>query len=204
MSEMKSIGAAYSKAARRKRKKGGKRAMESAQEEYTRIATVVERDDPLSVVREARGRITGITSDNLAPILGDAAGVAIHLEAPDDSARLWDVFKRYCAAMSSYSQLVLGRSMFPASSKIEFMPERFETRPDDVIDTRTHDERIRDCRNRMDDWRVMLDKLYPWQRMAIERAARQQETLHINGEVTSAGRSFVAAIRRLSDVERKQ
>lgn len=204
MTQITNIGSAYSKAARRRRKKTGSRAMLEAQgaAEWTPRAT--ERDDPLEVVREARSRITGITSDNLAPILGEAAGVAIHLEAPDDSARLWDVYKRFCAALSSHSQLVMGRAMFPSVAKLEFLPETFETRDDDVIDTRTQDERIRDAKNRMADWRDMLDRMYPWQRMAVERAARQQEVLHINGAVTAAGRSFVAALRRLSDIERRQ
>lgn len=204
MTQITNIGGAYSKAARRKRRKTGKRALEKAQERIDRIMSIAEHDDPLAIAREARARITGVKSDNLAPILGEAAGVAIHLEAPDDSARLWDVYKRYCAVLSSHSRIVMGLPLFPATSRLELMPEPMETRADDVIDTRSQDERIRDAKNRMAAWRDMLDRLYPWQRMAIDRAARQQEVLHIGGQVTGAGRSFVAALRRLSEIERRQ
>lgn len=202
MTQITNIGSAYSKAARRRRKKTGSRAMLEAQGAAEWTPRDAERDDPLEVVREARSRITGISSDNLAPILGEAAGVAIHLEAPDDSARLWDVYKRFCAALSSHSQLVMGRAMFPSAAKIEFLPETFETRADDVIDTRSQDERIRDAKNRMADWVNMLGFLHRNHRMAIDRAARQQSVLHVNGSVTTDGRMFVDAMRKLSDIER--
>lgn len=205
MTQITNIGGAYSKAARRRRRKatGGKRAMEAAQEIAERAVRVTERDDPLSVVMQARARriCRPVTSDNLAPILGEDAGIALCLGAGDEASRLWDVFKRYDAAMRTYSRLVLGRDRFPSVSKMEFLPERLETRADDVIDTRSHDERIRDARNGRAAWAAMIDKLYPWQRMIIDGAARQIEVLHRDGELTSSGRSFVAAMRRLADVE---
>lgn len=195
---------AYSRAARRRQKKGGKRAMQQNWQEAEQVNMVtIEIDNPTDTVREARKRHMprANRSTLLDPIMCEQAGQAITLAADgDEAAKLWEVFTAYDRAHGTYSRLVLGRSRFPSISKMEFMPERLETRADDRPDLRTEDERVRDARNAMAAWDAHMAKLRPWERHIIAGVVRQAETLHDLGVLTVAGRSFVAAVRRLRDV----
>lgn len=195
---------AYSRAARRRQKKGGKRAMQKNWQEAEQVnMATIEIDNPTETVREARKRHMprANRSTLLDPIMCEQAGQAITLAAEgDEAAALWAVFTAYDRAHGTYSRLVLGRSRFPSISKMEFMPERLETRADDRPDLRTEDERVRDARNAMAAWDAHMAKLLPWQRHILAGVVRQAETLHDLGVLTAAGRSFVAAVRRLRDV----
>lgn len=166
----------------------------------------VEVDNPTETVLNARARRLNAEPDRcfLGEMFGEDAGIAIHLGAKglDEANTLWSLFKRYDRHDETFHRLVIGKPRFPAVSKLEFMPERMETRADDVIDTRTQDERIRDARNDKARWDGLLERLYPFQRIIIKRATRHMETLHERGALTSAGRSFVAAMRALSEVEK--
>lgn len=205
MSKMEPIaGKAYSRAAKRKARKCSARAMQREWKSQSEAGmATIEIDNPTETVREARKRHMprANRSTLLDPIMCEQAGQAIAIAADaDEAAKLWEVFTAYDRAHGAYSRLVLGRSRFPSISKMEFMPERLETRADDRPDLRTEDERVRDARNAMAAWDAHMAKLRPWQRHIIAGVVRQAETLHDLGVLTSAGRSFVAAVRRLRDV----
>lgn len=196
-------GAAFSKAQRRKRKKGYRMMFEAqAQGEVTSRET---REDPTATVMQARARRLGKkpSRDLLDDMLGDPCGEAIHLGVKPavEARRVWDVFKRMDAADDAFCRRILGKRRFPAVSKMEFMPERLETGPNEPLDVRTEDEKIAAARDAHRNWSGLFDKLYPWQRMAIESAARGREVLQRHGSLTSAGRSFVAAMARLTEIE---
>ena len=191
---------AYSKAEKRKAKKARVQTLYEKWEADS--VTTNEADNPTETVMQARARHAGAapSHDMLAPVWCEPAGRALAIGAPDEYAKLFALFVAYDSAMRTYSRIVLGRSRHPAVSKLEFMQERFETRADDVIDLRSEDERIADARESHARWVADLGKLRSWDRIIIERAALQTETMQICGQLTSAGRSFVAAMIRLAEV----
>lgn len=210
MSMETNIGAAFSKAARRRRKKaiGGKRELFGTMEAIEEMTTNRPKDNPLDTVRKARARHLSCTASDevLAPMLGDPCGQAISIGAENkqEAANLWQVFSDLDAADDAFHRRILGKPRFPAVSKMEFMPERLETGPNEPpIDIRTEDERIAAARDAWAHWRADLDKLYPWQRMAVTRGMRQMEAMHIRGALTAAGRSFVSGIRALHHVRKR-
>ena len=196
-------GAAFSKAARRKRKKGYRKMFEAqAQGDMTPREP---RDNPTATVMQARARRLGKkpSRDLLDDMLGDPCGEAIHLGVKPavEACRVWDVFKRMDAADDAFCRRIIGKRRFPAVSKMEFMPERLETGPNEPLDVRTEDEKIAAAWDAHRNWSGLFDKLYPWQRHAIESAARGREVLQRHGALTTAGRSFVAAMVRLTEIE---
>lgn len=166
----------------------------------------VEIDKPLETVMHARARQMGRKPSEslLSPMLCDQAGQAIRIGAKDmDEARkMWDTFCTFDAVHERFCRRVLNVSRHPPVSKMEFMPERMETRADDRPDLRTEDEKIRDARNAMSEWDSNLSKLQRWQEQIIRSVSRQCETLHVNGNLTNAGISFVSAMRQLLEVVR--
>ncbi len=138
--------------------------------------------------------------------LGDLCGEAIYLGIKDkrEAGMVWDLFKRMDAADDAFCRRILGRRRFPSVSKMEFMPERLETSPADLdaVDVRTEDEKIAAARDAQRGLQGLFDRLYPWQRMAIQSAAMHREVLQRNGGLTCAGRSFGPAMKRLTDIER--
>lgn len=202
-------GAAFSKAQRRKRKKAltGKRALFALHQTVEDGMKPDRKDKPTETVMQARARRLGTTASlDLVTndMLGDPCGEAIHLGVKPavEARRVWDVFKRMDAADDAFCRRILGKRRFPAVSKMEFMPERLETGPNEPLDVRTEDEKIAAARDAQRSWQGLFDRLYQWQRLAIESAARGRETLHQSGALTAAGRSFVAAMQRLTDIER--
>lgn len=200
-------GAAFSKAARRKRKKAltGKRALFALHQTVEDGMTPDRKDKPTETVMQARARRLGKkpSRDLLDDMLGDPCGEAIHLGVKPavEARRVWDVFKRMDAADDAFCRRIIGKRRFPAVSKMEFMPERLETGPNEPLDVRTEDEKIAAARDAHRNWTALFDKLYPWQRMAIESAASGREVLQRHGSLTAAGRSFVAAMARLTEIE---
>ena len=195
-------GAAFSKARRRKRKKGYRKMFEvQAQGEPS---SREPRENPTATVMQARARRLGKkpSRELLDDMLGDPCGEAIHLgiKSATEARRVWDVFKRMDAADDAFCRRIIGKRRFPAVSKMEFMPERLETSPNEPLDVRTEDEKVAAARDAHRNWSGLFDKLHPWQRHAIESAARGRETLQKQGALTAAGRSFVAAMQRLAEV----
>lgn len=166
----------------------------------------VEIDRPLDTVMHARARQMGYKPSDalLSPMLCEQAGQAIRIGAKtaDEARNMWDTFCAFDGVHERYCRCVLNTSRHPPVSKMEFMPERMETRADDRPDLRTEDEKIRDARNAMSEWDDNLSKLQRWDEKIIRSVSRQCETLHVNGDLTNAGISFINAMRQLVEVLR--
>lgn len=199
---------AYTKGAKRRNK--ARRDVADLYREFEREAAVIPpepEEDPLKAPMQARARRLGVkpTHDVLAPYLETEAGKALHIAVKGDDERrdLLQVFLDYDRAVTLYSRRCLSRHRFPAVSKMEFMPERLETSADDApVDTRSDEERAEGARKAMREWDALLSRLHIWQSNIIRSVSYQQETLVRQGELTTAGRSFVAAIKRLYDLTR--
>lgn len=196
---------AYTKAAKRKAKRAKQANGINAEfnERWGGQDTMqAEPDDPLATVRQARSRQTGVPEDEaLRPIFGEEAGRAIASVARANEAdRLWRLFLAFDRADDLYFSRIIGRSRFPAVSKIEFMPERFGTRADDRPDLRTEDQKVNDTVKTWMRWQGHLGCLAAHERTAIIRASRQMDDLHKDGGPTLHGKAFVAALRVLAGV----
>lgn len=202
-SDMKS----YSKAAKRANKKAVKDLYKSWEAESAPVTPKVE-EDPLKAPMQARANQLGQkpTKDVLAPNLETQAGMVLHIGVKDKDERrdLFDTFMEYDKAVNLYSARNLGRQRFPAVSKMEFMPERFETRLDDSpADGRTDEEKADSARKAMRLWDDRLNQLHPYRARIIRSVSYQQETLVKCGEITGAGRSFIAALRALHELTKR-
>lgn len=192
---------AYTRGAKRRAKKGVAAMYSEFKEEA--VVQVVERDDPQRTVREARARQTGKREkDVLLPMLCFDAGRAIDAGARnrEEADAMWKTFSEFHAAHKNSVYHTTGKPMFPAVSKMEFLPERFEVRHDFApVDLRTEDERHRDAMNAWATWRHRLGSLTPRERYSIDCASRQMDTLY-DGGITVHGKTFVAAMRVLCEV----
>jgi hypothetical protein len=192
---------AYSKSA--KRRNHGKRAMFAREAAREAEMQTIERDDPLATVRAARARQTGRPeSEVLAPIFGDDAGRAIDKGArnKEEAQRMWDAFDALDKAHRAAVFHTTGKPMFPAVSRMEYMPERFEVRADFHPDLRTEDERHMAAMNKWRHWRHILGFLSRREHMSIVGALWQTDQLHLAGALTVHGLTFVASMRELCDI----
>lgn len=194
-----------SKTQRRKNKKAAQ-GVKALYAEFERDLPVIAepQEDPLKAPMQARANALGKcpTADLLLPSLETEAGKCLYVGVTDkaERGRLFQTFMDYDRALSLYSLRILGRQRFPAVSKMEFMPERLETRADDRPDLRTEDEKADSAKKAMRLWGDRLNQLQPaWARI-IRSVSYQQETLVNFGQLTTAGRSFIAAIRALHRV----
>lgn len=194
---------AYSRGAK-KRAKRGKRALEALQERVQDAITIVEQDKPQETVINARARIMNRPPSKmlLHPMLCEEAGRAIDLGAkdPEEAMKLWGVFKRYDQAEHIYYTRIIGNSRFPNVSKMEYLPEVFETSADDVIDTRTFEQKVNDTQNAWQKWNGYLGHMKGHERQSIIRASWRMDELHKGGDLTVTGIAFVAALRVLMEV----
>ena len=187
----------------KKAKKHGKRDYERMQE--TINAPMHEPYvDPRQVVKEARARIMRLdpTDAMLTEMLVSEPGQAIYAGAKnlDEAKKLWAVFCAFDAVDDAYSRRVIGRPRFANVSRLEMMPERFETRADDRPDTRTEDEKVRDAKNAKARWEAYMADIGPYFRHCVIAASRQtHEMFLIEGKLTLAGDYFVRAMRTLRE-----
>lgn len=130
------------------------------------------------------------------------AGMAIHAGATDarEVERLWQVFTGLDGAEARYYRLYVGVNRHAKTAKIEMEPEPIETRPDDRPDLRDEDERARDAVNGWMRWQGYLGHLAAYEQTAIHDALKQRCDMAREGQLTTAGQSFVRALRRLADV----
>ena len=136
-----------------------------------------------------------------APSLECDAGRVLHaLCAADEIPALWGVYARLTAAEESYVRHKIGGRLHAKTAKIEMAPERFETRADDVIDTRTDEEKLRDATNRWMRWQGYLGCLDSHQQSAIQSVVRGRSIVFRDGYATPDGRVYVSALRKLADV----
>lgn len=199
---------AYSKAARRaRRKRITKRDLEAVREIVNPPPQEIY-EDPRTVVIEARARMMSKEPgpDMLADMLCEHAGQAINIGArdKDEAGKLWADFRRLDAADETYFRRIIGKPRFPNVARLEMMPETFEARPDDRPDSRTDEEKNRDAVNAWMRWHGILNRLASHERATIMSAIRQTSgDLHKRGGLTTSGQAFIAAMRVLrSEVER--
>lgn len=187
----------------RRRKRGSKRAIEAQQEriQSAHNPPMQTREEVREVVRAARARHLSMQASEMMdePMLGDEAGRAIFIGSVDEheATRLYDTFKAIDASDDAFSRRVLNRSRFANMSKLELMPERLETRPDDRIDIRTEDEKAADAKRAWLGWCAMFDALHPPLHAALHMGLRQRVKLHQGQALTLAGRLFVQALRQV-------
>lgn len=201
-----------SKAARRKAKKAANkqsaRDMKSQwrEEVVTHNRPMPTREEVREVVRDARARHLAMQASDImdAPMLGEQAGRAICIGATDEAEaeRLWETFKIMDAAAETYARRILGRSRFPAVAKMEYLPERFETRADDRIDIRTPEEKDASAKKEWLRWCDLSANLQPPLHAALHMSLRHKVQLHQGRGLTGAGRLFLAAIRHIDSLYR--
>lgn len=193
--------------AQRRKRKGTKRDHEAVME-VVHATPAKPVEDPRIVVLSARCRQMG-KEDTRAnrsmlswPILGDPAGLAISIASRDDdeAGKLWAVFCAYDAAHAAYHRRIIGKPRSPNVSRMEFLPERFETREDDSIDSRTEDEKDRDAVNGMDRWSRMVATMPKRERIALRVGVWLLADLTRGTRCTTAGLRFVHALRDLRDI----
>lgn len=164
-------------------------------------------EDVRNVVQFARMRLHGLSKEAAMSIMAsEQAGLAIHLGARDEDERgkLWAIFTRYDGADETYFRRIIGRPRFPNVAKLEYLPEVFETRPDDRPDARDEDEKDRDATNGWMRWQGKLGHLNSSEAGLITRAARQTcPDLVKGGRLTTTGAAFIAAMRILRTVDEK-
>lgn len=198
---------AYSKGQKRKNKRG---RVKDLYDEFEREAQPVrEPEEPaLLAPMQARANALGVepTDEVLAPYLETEAGkvLFIAVKNKDERRDLFNTFNEYDRAHTLYMSRVAGIRMFPAVSKMEFMPERLEASASDVIDLRTTEEKADAAKKRMAEWDSLFLQLHTWDANILKSVSYRQETLVDRGEITSAGRSFVAAIRRLHQLSERK
>lgn len=193
----------------RRRKRGSKRDIEARQEQVQGVihnAPLQTIEEVREVVRAARARHMATQASEMMdePMLGDEAGRAIFIGSADEheATRLYDTFKAIDASDDAFSRRVLNRSRFANVSKLELMPERLETRPDDRIDIRTEDEKSADAKRAWLWWCAMFDALHPPLHAALHMGLRQRVKLHQGQALTLAGRLFVQALRQVDTTYR--
>lgn len=159
------------------------------------------------VVRAARARHMQMQASSAMdePMMGEEAGRAISIGSADEheADQLWETFKLIDASDDAFSRRVLGRSRFPNVAKMEMLPERMETRPDDRIDVRTADEKAADAKRSWAGWCELLGSLHMPLHAAMHMALRQRVKLHHGRQLTGAGALFVEAVRQVNVVYRK-
>ena len=159
-------------------------------------------EDPRKVVMDARKRmIRSPKGDILHPIYSHPCGRVIEATARDwdEAIALWAVFDSLDRADDARARHVVGRSRFPTCTKLEYLTERFEARPDDRPDTRTEDEKARDASNAWARWSALLARLPRYHRGAIIAAMRGLCDVARDNLVTLDGVLFVKAMRGLRD-----
>ena len=200
-----------SKAAKRRQRKARQSARQmQAQWQAQERASPQPQDDPCRVVLSARCRRLG-RADNAANRravawegMGDPAGMAIAMGAQDIAERdaLWDLIKRLDGAHEAYHRRIIGRPRFPRCTKIEFLPERFETRPDDRPDTRTDAEKDADAKDAWASWLRLISETTISDRIALLDGIWRRCEMVAGGSLTAGGAGFVRALKNLLAVEK--
>lgn len=196
---------AYSRAAKRAKKKGIRKQFRDQDERDAQRQPPEPAQDARETVLQARGRLLGreVAPDLLLPLYGDPAGRAIGIGAKgsDEAQKLWGVFARFDSADETYFRRIIGRPRFAAVARMEIMPETFETRSDDRPDYRSDAEKDRDAVSAWMRWRGYLGCLSGPERTVIMRSARRTSgDLQRGGKLTTTGMAFVAAMRELRRV----
>lgn len=194
-----------SKAARRKRKRiqGSSRSMFAAQRQYDHAASArPAEEDVRKVVEDARRRHLAAKpdADMADAMMGCEVGRAIRLTYPKDAEAdpLWRAWCAMDMAAEIYHNLVMGKSRFPATTKMECLPDRIEVRHDIRPDLRTEEERVASAKRAWGDWCSRMGTLPPPEHAALHMALWRRVKLHDKDRLTGAGRMAVIALRKMA------
>lgn len=193
--------------ARRKKRATVRALYDEYRSEVVHNAPTPTLEEVREVVRASRARHMAMRSSAAMdePMMGEEAGRAITIGAANEheAGQLWETFKLIDASDEAFSRRVLGKQRFPNVAKMEMMPERMETRPDDRIDVRTADEKAADAKRSWASWCELLGSLHMPLHEAMHMALRQRVKLHQGRQLTRAGSLFVDAMRQVNAVYRK-
>ena len=168
--------------------------------------------EPRETVLAARARHLGRPTTKegklqmAGQMFGDLAGQAIIIGSRNqaEADRLWDVFTKLDGADAAYHSRILGRGRHAKCGKVEFMPDRFEVRPDESSDYRTEEEKDRHAVNGWMRWHGHVGHLHSHEQTAIWNGVYLRCDLQRGGSLTTAGSAFVAALRMLADIYDKR
>lgn len=211
----------YSKAARRRAKKAAPAGLpelaatprREKDGNSTRIARTTQkvserRADKVALKSRARhmGKDQMQYDQMRHQALGEPAGQALFLSLPEEEAKkCWDVYKDLTAAEFRYHKIVLGKSCFCKTAKIEFTPERLEAFAEDPApDLRGEEERHRDAVNARQRWKGLEMQLPTHQRQMISDVFLCQADAMKDGAVTASGRVLVLALQNLAKIVDKR
>jgi hypothetical protein len=163
-------------------------------------------EDPRNVAFAARCRHAGIKPDEQG--LRDAASVdhwhpalrIIKVAGGRDTDRLRDTFEAFDRSQDRFYRLVLNMSRFPNVAKLEFLPETFEARADDVVDHRTPEEKVASAKKAYGYWLKRYERLQDHERILIDQGLQRYEGYMRDGKPTTIGMAFIAALRVLGEV----
>lgn len=193
--------------ARRKKRATARALYDEYRSEVVHNVPMPTLGEVRQVVREARARHMAMQSSTAMdePMMGEEAGRAITIGAANEheADQLWETFKLIDASDEAFSRRVLGKQRFPNVAKMEMLPERMETRPDDRIDVRTADEKAADAKRSWTGWCELLGSLHMPLHAAMHMALRQRVKLHQGRQLTRTGSLFVDAMRQVNAVYRK-
>lgn len=193
--------------ARRKKRATARAMYDEYRSEVIHNVQLQTIEEVREVVRAARARHMQMQASSAMdePMMGEEAGRAISIGSADEheADQLWETFKLIDASDDAFSRRVLGRSRFPNVAKMEMLPDRMETRPDDRIDVRTQDEKAADAKRAWAVWLALFDELHTHLGAALHMALRQRVKLHQGRQLTGAGALFVEAVRQINVVYRK-
>ena len=191
----------------RRRKRTARAMYDEYRSEVVHNVDMPKLEEVREVVRAARARHMAMQASAAMdePMMGEEAGRAITIGAADEheADQLWETFKLIDASDEAFSRRVLGKQRFPNVARMEMLPERMETRPDDRIDVRTADEKAADAKRSWASWCELLGSLHMPLHAAMHMALRQRVKLHQGRQLTRAGSLFVDAIRQVNAVYRK-
>ena len=191
----------------RRRKRTARAMYDEYRSEVVHNVDMPKLEEVREVVRAARARHMAMQASAAMdePMMGEEAGRAITIGAANEheANQLWETFKLIDASDEAFSRRVLGKQRFPNVARMEMMPERMETRPDDRIDVRTADEKAADAKRSWASWCELLGSLHMPLHAAMHMALRQRVKLHQGRQLTRAGSLFVDAIRQVNAVYRK-
>ena len=191
----------------RRRKLTARGMYEEYRSEVTHNVPLQSLEEVREVVRAARARHMQMQASPAMdePMMGEEAGRAISIGSADEheADQLWETFKLIDASDEAFSRRVLGKQRFPNVARMEMLPERMETRPDDRIDVRTADEKAADAKRSWAGWCELLGSLHMPLHAAMHMALRQRVKLHQGRQLTRTGSLFVDAMRQVNAVYRK-
>lgn len=167
--------------------------------------------DPTKTVLSARCNHMGVedTKENrqamAVGMMGDPAGRAIAIGAPDNSDSLWQVFSRLDGAVARYYRRILQQDRFAKCGRMEILPERFATSPEDDVpsDLRNDDTKDRDAVNDWVRWQGAVGRLSAFEQSSIWDAVWMRAELVKGGRLTPQGAGFIRAITALDHAERR-